>query len=246
MSSAALIRAQVEARLASRVPAAFAQRPPVEMRTMPTGVTSIDAAIGGIPCGGITEIVGPSLCSTGRKSLQAQLLAGATREQFCGLIDASDSFDPRSAQTAGVNLKRMLWIRCGGRGVKALEQAFKASDLLLQGSGGFGLIMVDLAGISERFVRKIPLTTWFRFGHVVERLAAALVFITPCPVVGTCSSLTLNLSAGQVRWSQPVPGSPAHARLSAELDFRVEVAARRSFKKPPQSVSSFSAQRRWA
>ena len=105
MSSAALIRAQVEARLANRVSAAFAQRPSVEMRTMPTGVTSIDAAIGGIPCGGITEIIGSSLCSTGRKSLQAQLLAGATREQFCGLIDASDSFDPRSAQTAGVSLK---------------------------------------------------------------------------------------------------------------------------------------------
>ena len=246
MSSAALIRAQVEARLANRVPAAFTQRPCVEMRTMPTGVTDIDAAIGGIPFGGITEIVGPSLCSTGRKSLQAQLLASATREQFCGLIDASDSFDPRSGQAAGVNLKRVLWIRCGGRGVKALEQAFKASDLLLQGSGGFGLIMVDLAGISERFVRKIPLSTWFRFIRVVEKLDAALIFITPCPVVGTCSSLTLNLSASHIRWSQPLPGSPAHARLSTALDFQVDVAARRSFKKSPQTVGGFSAQQRWA
>jgi RecA/RadA recombinase len=66
---------------------------------MPTGVVTVDDAIGGIPCGGITEIVGPSLCSTGRKSLQAQLLASATREQFCALVDATDSFDPRSAQT---------------------------------------------------------------------------------------------------------------------------------------------------
>ncbi|MGA8271338.1 MAG: hypothetical protein WB919_07235 [Candidatus Sulfotelmatobacter sp.] len=246
MSSAAQIRTQVEARLAHRVPGAFAPRTAVEMRTLPTGVGVIDSGIGGIPCGGITEIVGPSLCSTGRKSLEAQLLASTTREQFCGLIDASDSFDPRSAQNAGVNLKRVLWIRCGGRGVKTLEQAFKASDLLLQGSGGFGLIMVDLAGISERCVRKIPLTTWFRFRSVVEKLDAALVFITPCPVVGTCSSLTLNLFAGQVRWSQPVAGSPSHACLSAALDFQVEVVARRSFKKTPQSVSSFSAQRQWA
>jgi len=244
MSAAALIRAQVEARLAGRVPASLTQRPAVELRNMPTGVTSIDGAVGGIPCGGITEIVGPALCSTGRKSLQARLLASATREQFCGLIDASDSFDPRSAQTAGVDLKRVLWIRCGGRGQKSLEQAFKAADILLQGSGGFGLIMVDLAGISERFVRKIPLTTWFRFARVVEKLEAALVFITPCLVVGTCSSLTLNLSAGQVRWSQPVAGTVAHSRLSSALDFQVEVRARRSFKKHPQSVSGFSAQRR--
>jgi hypothetical protein len=213
---------------------------------MPTGVSTIDAAIGGIPCGGITEIVGPSWCSTGRKSLQAQLLGGATREQFCALVDATDSFDPRSAQTAGVNLDRVLWIRGGGRGVKALEQAFKASDLLLQGSGGFGLILVDLAGISERFIRKIPLTTWFRFRGVVEKLAAALVFITPCPVLGTCSSLTLTLSAGAICWSLPEPGSPAHARIPAGLDFQVEIAARRSFKKLPQPVRSFSAQRQWA
>src|SRR6266852_9450852 len=178
MFSPALIRAQVEARLADRVPSAFGQRPPIEMRTMPTGVSVIDAAIGGIPCGGITEIVGPALCSAGRKSLQAQLLAGATRERFCALVDATDSFDPRSAQAAGVNLRRLLWIRCAGEGMKTLEQAFKAADLLLQGSGGFGLLMVDLAGISERFVRKIPLTTWFRFRGVVENLAAALVFIT--------------------------------------------------------------------
>jgi hypothetical protein len=246
MSSAAIIRAQVEARLADRVPGALTQRPPVEMRTVPTGVSTIDAAIGGIPCGGITEVVGPSWHSSGGKSLQAQLLAGATREQFCALVDASDSFDPRSAQAAGVNLARVLWIRGGGRGVKALEQAFKASDLLLQGSGGFGLIVVDLAGISERFVRKVPLTTWFRFRSVAEKLDAPLVFITPCPLLGTCSSLTLTLSAGQIRWSLPAPESPAHARIPAGLDFQVEVAARRSLKKPSQPIRSFSAQRRWA
>ncbi len=106
MFSPALIREQVKARLADRVPAAFGQRPPVEMRTMPTGVSAIDAAISGIPCGGITEIVGPALCSAGRKSLQAQLLAGATREQFCALVDATDSFDPRSAAVSRKNSMR--------------------------------------------------------------------------------------------------------------------------------------------
>jgi recombination protein RecA len=246
MSSPSVIRDQVEARLADRVPCAFAQRSPVEMRTMPIGVGIIDGAIGGIPRGGITEIVGSSLCSTGRKSLQVQLLASASREQFCALVDATDSFDPRSAEAAGVNLRRMLWIRCGGRGVKSLEQAFKASDLLLQGSGGFGLMMVDLAGISERLVRRIPLTTWFRLRSVVEKLDAPLVFITPCQILGTCSSVTLTLSAGRVRWSLPEPGSPAHARLLAGLDFQVEIASRRSFKKPSQPVRSFTAQKRWA
>jgi recA bacterial DNA recombination protein len=246
MSSPVLIRAQIEASLADRIPSAFALRSPVEIRTMPMSVSAIDSAIGGIPCSGITEIAGPSWCSAGRKSLQAQLLACATRDQFCALVDANDSFDPRSAKTVGVNLERVLWIRGGGRGVKAMEQAFKASDLLLQGSGGFGLIMVDLAGISERFVRRVPLTTWFRFRSVAEKLAAPLVFITSYPVLGTCASLTLTLSAGEVRWSLPMPGSPPHARLPTGLNFQVEVGTRRSFKKPSQPIRGFWAQQRWA
>jgi hypothetical protein len=53
--------------------------------------------------------------------------------------------------------------------MKATEQAFKSADLLLQGSGGFGLLALDLAGVSERFVRKVPLSTWFRFRAVVEK-----------------------------------------------------------------------------
>jgi hypothetical protein len=242
MSSSALVRAQIQARL----PSAFAQRAFVETRTMPTGVSPIDDAIGGIPCGGITEIVGCSWCSTGRKSVQAQLLRCATRDHFCALVDATDSFDPRSAKTAGVNLERLLWIRVGARGVKALEQAFKASDLLLQGSGGFGLIVVDLAGISERLIRKVPLSTWFRFRSVVEKLPGSLVFMTPSPTLGTCASLTLTLSARKIQWSLPTPGSPAHGRLPAGLDFHVEVSTRRSFKKSSQPIRSFSAQRRWA
>lgn len=246
MTSSSLIRAQVEAHLVYRIPSAFTRRSPVEVHAVATGVSAIDSAIAGIPCGGITEIVGPSWCSAGRRSLQSQLLARATRNQFCALIDANDSFDPRSARTAGVNLERVLWIRGGGCGVKALEQAFRASDLLLQGSGGFGLVMIDLAGIAERFVRKVPLSTWFRFRSVAEKLDSPLVFITPCPVVGTCSSVTLTLSAADIRWSLPTIGSPAHARLPSGLVFHLEVTTRRLFKKPSQPIRSFWAQRRWA
>jgi hypothetical protein len=246
MPDFALIRTQVEAQLAGRVIAPFAQRSSTEKHVLQTGVDEIDASVGGIPCGEITEIVGSRWCSTGRKSLQAQLLASGTREQFCGLIDATDSFDPKSAHFAGVNLRRLLWVRCSGQGVKTLEQAFKVADLLLQGSGGFGLVMLDLAGVPEKLVRKVPLSTWFRFRAVVEKLDAPLVVLTPHPVIGTCSSLTLNLTRAQVRWSQATPKSPAHAWLSAGIDFDLQVATRRCLKKPSQTVRAFSAQRQWA
>ncbi len=246
MSSLASIRAQVEERLSGRVTAPFTARPPVEQPVLVTGIPAIDSNLGGIPCGEITEIVGARWSSTGRKSLQSQLLARATKDQFCALIDATDSFDPKSARAAGVDLRRLLWIRCSGQGIKAMEQAFKSADLLLQGSGGFGLLVLDLAGVSEKFVRKVPLSTWFRFRAVVEKLSAPLVVLTPYPVVGTCSSLTVNLSGAQIRWSRPTAAGPAHARLAMGLDFDVQIAARRSFKKPSQSIRSFSAERQWA
>ena len=246
MPVATAVRAEIEARLAGRIASPFARSAPVEKQFLPTGINSVDALSGGIPCGAITEIVGTAWCSVGRKSLETQLLAGATRQYSCALVDAADSFDPKSAEAAGVNLRRLLWIRCGGKGMKALEEAFKSADLLLQGCGGFGLITVDLAGVPERFVRKIPLHTWFRFRSVAEKLNAPLVFVTPCRLLGTCASLTLHLSRGHIRWSQPAEESPAHARLAASLDFEVQATARRSFKKPSQTAGGFSAQRLWA
>lgn len=246
MASLASIRAQVEERLSGRVTAPFNSRPPVKQPVLVTGIPAIDSILGGVPCGEITEIIGNRWCSAGRKRLQSQLLARATKDQSCALVDATDSFDPKSARAAGVDLRRLLWIRCSGQGIKAMEQAFKSADLLLQGSGGFGLLTLDLGGVSERFVRKVPLSTWFRFRAVVEKLSAPLVVLTPYPVVGTCSSLTVNLSGAQIRWSRPNTGGPAHARLAVGLDFDVQVAARRSFKKPSQSIRSFSAERQWA
>lgn len=236
MHSIAAIRAQVESRLGARVSAAFAGHVRPAMPTIPTGIDDIDRALGGVPLGAITELVGPRFISAGQKSVQAQLLARATQEHVCALVDVTDSFDPKSAQAIGVNLHRLLWVRCSGREMKGLEQAFKSADLLLQGSGGFGVIIIDLAGLPERFVRKIPLTTWFRFRGIIEKQETALVFSTPCGVTSTCSELVLALSIQDVRWSQPAERSPSHARVFAGYDFEAEIARKRSFKKPAQPV----------
>ena len=41
-------------------------------------------------------------------------LARATqREEVCALVDASDAFDPASALAAGMEMSRLLWVRCG-------------------------------------------------------------------------------------------------------------------------------------
>lgn len=247
MSSIAVIRTQVEARLTGRVPTAFVKhrRPP--MPTIPTGIDDIDRQFGGVRYGALTELVAPNFTSSGQKSLQTQLLARATQERVCALVDATNSFDPKSAQAMGVNLQRLLWARCSGREMKRLEQAFQCADLLLQGSGGFGLIIVDLSGVSPRFVRQVPLTTWFRFRGVIEKQESALVFSTPQAVASTCSELLLRLSTKNVRWSQTTEKGPAHARVFAGFDFEADIALKRTFKKPVQSATrTLLSYPRWA
>jgi len=106
----------------------------------PTGLAEVDAMAGGLPQGCLTEVYGPA--SSGRTSLMLAAMAQSTgRENVCALVDASDAFDPASAAAAGVRLERLLWVRCGGNA----EHALKAADLLVQG-GGFGLVVMDLAG----------------------------------------------------------------------------------------------------
>ncbi len=246
MVSLASLRVEVEERLKGRVSAPFNFRPAAQTSVLNTGIPAIDSCCGGIPLGAITELVTGRWCSAGTKSLFCQVLARVTAEQFGALVDATDSFDPRSAKDAGVRLDRLLWVRCSGKGIKAVEQAFTSADLLLQGSGGFGLLVVDLANVSPEHIRKVPSSTWFRFRSVVEKLHLPLLISTSHKVVGSCSALTLSLLNADVRWSEAAAVSPTHGRLPVEIDFKIEAEPRRSLKKPAIGVQSFRAERRWA
>jgi recombination protein RecA len=191
---AALIRAQVEAALEGRgVLSPFTDRPQPAIETVPTGIAPLDALTGGLPRGGLTEIFGPD--SSGRTSLLHAILGSATgREEECALVDATDTFDPWSAPGAGVDLRRLLWVRCVN-----LEQTLKATDLLLAG-GGFGLVAVDLGNIPPKLGRRVPLASWFRFRRVVEHTPTMLVFLEREPYAKTCATLVLGLESGAACW----------------------------------------------
>ncbi len=258
--------------------------------TVLTGIEALDALTGGLPRGGLSEICGPA--SSGRSSVVLALMASLTqRGEVCALVDASDSFDPQSAEAAGVELRRLLWVRCskksaaGGRRSMAssefrvascrqktpraaadnswpakiipaadrrpspafdsLEQALKATDLLLQG-GGFGLVVVDLGDVPAQAARRVPLTSWFRFRRAVENTPTVLVVIEQEPYAKTCASVVVKLSAfsSQLSASRQSPvvslqekQEPAHARILAGFEISAEVlrlATQR--KKPVQST----------
>src|SRR5215813_8822136 len=116
MSAVALpaqIRAQINAALADRIPSALSPQPRVIREVAQTGVEAIDALLdGGLPLGAITEMVGPE--SSGRTSVVLSFLARMTQAgRVCAWVDVSDMLHPESAAAAGVDLSRLLWIRCG-------------------------------------------------------------------------------------------------------------------------------------
>jgi recombination protein RecA len=114
MSFAQQTRRSVEAALAERSPGALSPRLPRAEERLCCGIEGLDALLqGGVPCIGITELVG-SVCS-GRTTAALAYVAAVTRTgSVCAWIDGSDCLDVSSAVAQGVDLDRLLWVRCGG------------------------------------------------------------------------------------------------------------------------------------
>jgi recombination protein RecA len=194
------LRSQVEQALAGRVAAPFTYRDRNVFITVATGIPEIDSLTGGFPRGALTEIFGPA-CSGGTSVLFSALSARTGHEEACALIDGSDTFDPCSAVAAGVDLKKLLWVRC-----HSIDQTLRATDLLLQ-SGGFSFIAVDVSDISPKLVRHVPLDSWFRFRRAVEDTPTILLLLSRESNAKTCASLVLHLEAHSMHWLQPASAS---------------------------------------
>jgi recombination protein RecA len=194
-SKAAALRLHVASALAARVASPFEYRDRPLVEAVPAGIGPVDFLTGGFPRGSLTEIYGPP-CS-GRTSLLISTLASRTAaSEVCALVDARDSFDPTSAEAAGVKLKHLLWVRC-----RNVDQALRSTDLLIQG-GGFGLIALDLGDTPAQVVRYVPLQVWFRFRRAVESTPTILVVLEQESNAKTCASLVLQLRMQEAQWSR--------------------------------------------
>ena len=186
------VRLELEAALAGRVAAPFDVRNRQIFETVSAGISEIDLLAGGLPRGGLTEIYGP-FCS-GRTSLLLSALASRTTTgEVCALVDGCDAFDPHSARAAGVELKKLLWVRC-----RNLDHAIRSTDLLLQG-GGFSLIALDLSDVSAKNIRHVPLHVWFRLRRAVENTPTILMLLNRDAQAKTCATLVLHLEARPAR-----------------------------------------------
>jgi RecA/RadA recombinase len=113
MPTASTIRFQIESALAQRIPSALTPQPKMIRPVAATGIETLDDVLqGGLPIGAISELVGPE--SSGRTSVALSFLARITQaSKVCAWIDVSNALDPASAAAVGIDLERLLWVRCG-------------------------------------------------------------------------------------------------------------------------------------
>jgi recombination protein RecA len=219
-ASLATLRSKIEGDLRGRVHAPFTYRDRNVFELVSTGIPEIDALAGGLPRGAMTEICGAA-CSGRTSFLLAALAARAADGEVCAVVDARDSFDPETAQAAGVALPQLLWVRCHD-----IDQALRATDLLIQ-SGGFGLVAVDLSDVPAKTVRQVPLNVWFRFRRAVEDTPTILLVLEQEPNAKTCASLVLRLDAQRVVWSEAAAGDYPFAKLLQGFGVNAEVVRSR-------------------
>jgi recombination protein RecA len=161
MLSAATVRLQIEAALADRIPSALTPTQRAIRPVAPTGVMAVDELLeGGLPVGAITEMVGPE--SSGRTAVALSFLRHLTHAgRVCAWVDVSDALCPESAAAVGVDLSRLLWVRCGVSAAKPeLPAAYKfvlpdkylipaASKKGLHGGGCGGHPRNEIKGLPE-------------------------------------------------------------------------------------------------
>jgi recombination protein RecA len=346
MTAIPLKQGKFEARLIGRGLEGFQNRAAAELE--PSGVAELDAVLGGgFPRGSLVELCGPA--SSGRTSLAFSLLARATeRQEACAFVDVSDSLHPISLAAAGVELPRLLWIRCGetgdrvpdlktssyfapadeeirktrgfdsaskkqipvhgwrhprelmrgvdqaipsligkqttsgqsaqihvaarcageqverdrelprrgfrtprslpslcesnpplqvrsgGRSVKPwkrLEQALKTTDLLLHG-GGWGVVVVDLGGISWVDARRINLSMWFRFRRAIENTPTILLLLGEESCAKSCASLVLRCQRTADNWSRAAASVETGVLTFEGFEVQGEVTSSRVLSQP--------------
>ena len=219
-----MLRAQLEAALGERVHSPFTDLQTRVWQRVSTGIASLDEATGGLPRGAITEIIGGP--SSGKTGIALSALAAATsRGEICALVDGGDAFDPASGASSGIDLQRLLWVRC-----HTLDQTLRSADMLLQ-AGGFGLAVVDLSDLPRSAISNTPLAVWFRLQRTIENTPTTLLLLGGDSIAKSAAALVLRASVKQTDWTGPIHG-PAHATLFTGNRIQVDIARARNSPNP--------------
>lgn len=140
---------------------------------------------GVLPRGGIAEIFGGA--SSGKTTFAHVVVSTFVRRgEFAAWVDLPNSFDPRCARNAGIELDRVLWVAppTPMLAVRVVEQVL--------GTGGFRVVVLDLGDVSAR--PGLSTSIWLRMSRVAKLRHAAILVLAATRVAGTFSALSLEAS----------------------------------------------------
>jgi recA bacterial DNA recombination protein len=157
-----------------------------------TKVPALDQLLsGGLPRGALVEVTGRRSC--GRFSIGISSLAAATSAgEAAALVDLGGHLDPQSAEDAGVDLARVLWVR-----PSRLKDAVASAEMLL--GAGFPLVVVDL-GVPPVRGRYVPDAAWVRLTRAARDRRAALLLLSPYRVSGIVAQAAVAADGSRAIW----------------------------------------------
>lgn len=173
---------------------------------LPTGLPHLDRilAIGGLPLGHISELVGQS--TSGKRTLALHVLAQAQGRFPCIYLDLAQTLDPAYAAACHIDLSQLVIATPAGP-AQALDLACD-----LAASGHFGLVVFD----STSALAAAPLppgaaaTALRRLRQVLHGKASAVLFLTtPAsypPGFALEQGAALRLLVSRQRWLRRLGG----------------------------------------
>lgn len=198
---------------------------------LPCGLRSLDEFTGGgfLP-GRLNEIV----VGDGGALVEQSLLAVATDAgKFAALVDAQDGLDIDSALASGVVLERLFWVRARDR-----LEALRCAETILE-TGGFALLLLDLAGPGGGAGRRLPTPTWVRLQRLARAAPAVTVLLSARPLAGSLAAFSVRLRRVRARWANSAAGDWWLAGLEPEFErIRGNIRAGGRFPMSPGKPSS--------
>ena len=188
-----------------------------------TKVAALDGLLsGGLPRGALVEVTGRR--SSGRFSIGISSLAAATSAgEAAALVDLGGHLDPQSAEDAGVDLARLLWVRPA-----KLKEAVASAEMLL--FAGFPLVVVDL-GLPPVRGRSMPDAAWVRLTRAARDRRAALLLLSPYRVSGIAAGAAVAADAARAQWrgagKSPRLLEGVASRLTLQKDARMREGRQR-------------------
>lgn len=105
---------------------------------------------------------------------------------------------------------------------KKNDPAWQAVNLVAS-AGGFGVIVLDLGGVTKRKLREWQSRQWLRLRRAIENSPTALVILASEHLASSVSALVLEIAREQTRWQ----GTPGVSLWLSGISAKVRVAHQR-------------------